>query len=96
MQKFGLDTLKAEKLSIIELEILQEKATSLGRAGRKLRTSLEALENSNAENNKEQLLNDVIDSVWELMLQREFSGFHHKNLEWIKNTMRYRAMYSAD
>lgn len=41
MQKFGLNTQRATKLNAVELEITREKATALGRAGRKLRLCLE-------------------------------------------------------
>lgn len=87
MQKFGLDTLKSEKLTAIELEIVKEQATSLGRAGRKLRLALEEYEKKKEgcdSERKDALIENVSQGVWELILQREFTGFLHGNLEWIK------------
>lgn len=73
MQKFGLDSLKTEKLSAIELEIVKEKATSLGRAGRKLRLSIEKYNKNVSADNQENFIDEIAESVWELMLQREYS-----------------------
>jgi len=44
MQKFGLQTNRSSQHNAIELEIAREQATALGRAGRKLRVSLERYE----------------------------------------------------
>ncbi len=41
MQKFGLQRNSSSRYSAIELEIVKEQATVLGRAGKKLRLSLE-------------------------------------------------------
>lgn len=84
MQKFGLDTLRSEKLSALEREILKETATALGRAGRKLRRALDTWQARSSESDEARLIDEICRSVWELVVQREFAGFVHGNLEWVR------------
>lgn len=89
MQKFGLQTNRGSKNSALELEIKKEQASALGRAGRKLRLSLEAYDDKQktlldpAEDQR--LLDEISANVWALLLQREFLGFNHGNREWLLN-----------
>ena len=91
MQKFGLQRNSSSKYRAIELEVVKEQASALGRAGRELRLSLERYQknqgsdsNANISNTLENL--DVIEisnNVWELILQRELLGFTESNLQWV-------------
>lgn len=89
MQKFGLERHASGQPNAIELELAKEKATSLGRAGRKLELSLENYNNLLAKNLSEdeesRLISEISSNVWELMLQREFVGFVEGNLQWIRD-----------
>jgi hypothetical protein len=85
MQKFGLDTQRTQKLSVLEVEILREQATALGRAGKRLRVSIErfSVTQSTTATDERKLIDEVAANVWELSLQREFVGMVQGNLEWI-------------
>ena len=88
MQKFGLRTHRTAVYGLAELEIRKEQASALGRAGRKLRLSLEDFaktvpEQLSAEQ-QQALLQSISDNVWQLVLQREFLGFIEGNLEWVQ------------
>ena len=86
MQKFGLDSFSGKRHSALEFEIVKEQASALGIAGRKLNEALERYyrsEKEQSEEDLEDLLNDVVDKVWGLLLQREFLGFLHDNVDWI-------------
>lgn len=93
MQKFGLKTHSSSRHSAIELQIVKEQASALGRAGRKLRLSLERYqlmvcenqgsnENDGSHQERDSIL-EISNNVWELMLQREFLGFTENNFHWI-------------
>jgi hypothetical protein len=87
MQKFGLYRSDKSNLNAIELEIIREKSTALGRAGKKLRVSLEQYHKRQTSSNtlsEQELLNSISLAAWELILQREFAGFTSGNLEWIQ------------
>lgn len=86
MQKFGWESPRVDKLKAVELEVIKEKACTLGRTDRKLKAAIigfESLEPDSAESDKTSLLNDIADAVWALILEREFCGFHFQNMEWI-------------
>lgn len=87
MQKFGLQTNKAIKNTAIELEVVREQASALGRAGKKLRLSLEEYEakrHTIRDDRQERvLIKEISENVWALMLQREFLGFIDGNLSWV-------------
>ena len=92
MQKFGLRTNRSARLNALELEIVREQASALGRAGRSLRLSLEAYNKAlGGELSKEEeqtQVHDIADKLWALILQREFLGFTENNIEWIKDNYR--------
>ena len=88
MQKFGLQRNSSGRHSAIELEIAKEQASALGRAGRKLRLSLEnyqgKLNHDLSMDQKNKFFNQIADNVWALVLQREFVGFIEGNLKWVR------------
>ena len=88
MQKFGLQRSSTGQFSAIELEIAKEQASALGRAGKKLRLSLENYQTKldiglslEQENN---FLHEISNNVWELVLQREIIGFIEGNMKWVR------------
>lgn len=89
MQKFGLQVNRSNKHGAVELEIAREQASALGRAGKKLRISLEIYESKRvevvSEKEEQALISDISDNLWGLMLQREFLGFTNDNISWIKS-----------
>ncbi|MEM7359907.1 MAG: DUF6665 family protein [Pseudomonadota bacterium] len=89
MQKFGLQRTSSKLPTPVEQEILKEQATSLGRAGRKLRLSLEKYERLHRTDMpsgaRSVMFDEIANAVWELMLQREFVGFTEGNLTWVKD-----------
>jgi hypothetical protein len=76
----------------IEYEIRKEQTNTLGLAGKQLQNALREYEAfisiGNAEDSlrAEQLLDGIAQKVYALLLQREFIGFHHNNLEWIQSS----------
>lgn len=88
MQKFGLDSLKSEKMNALELEITKEKSTALGIAGKKLRDSIAKYRQATshkgvASKERDRLLASVLANVQALTVQRELLGFIHDNMDWI-------------
>ena len=85
MQKFGLQRNSSSQYSAIELEIVKEQATVLGRAGKKLRLSLESYQQKHDDKKTDDaLIKEISNCVWELIIQREFIGFIDGNLEWVR------------
>jgi len=88
MQKFGLQTNRSSHHSAIEVEIVREQASALGRAGKKLRISLESYEKQRykalSESEEKSFIKEISENVWALMLQREFLGFIDNNLNWVR------------
>lgn len=88
MQKFGLQRISASQHSAIELEVVKEQASALGRSGKKLRLSLEKyqafLEYDHSPEEQHKLIEEISNNVWELILQREFLGFTDNNLQWVR------------
>ncbi|MFT5137216.1 MAG: hypothetical protein ACI8XV_002253 [Arenicella sp.] len=87
MQKFGLQRISSSRHTALELEIAREQASTLGRAGRKLRLSLEeyecSLDHGLSKEQKNIFLTEIAKDVWALLLQREFVGFVEGNLNWV-------------
>jgi hypothetical protein len=73
----------------LELEIFKEQAGALGSAGKLLSTSLkkhqEHIQNGGREGDPvtEELLDEIAQRAYELMLQREFVGFTQNNAAWL-------------
>ncbi|GLR50270.1 hypothetical protein KYK30_00695 [Shinella yambaruensis] len=65
-------------LSILEYELMSERADALGRHGLKVEKALELLAGRLAagcgEAEREDLLNDAADKVWAFFIQREICG----------------------
>jgi len=91
MQKFGLQRNSSSQYRAIELEVVKEQASALGRAGRKLRLSLMCYQKNQGSDSNLDVSNtleissilEITNNVWELMLQRELLGFTESNLQWV-------------
>lgn len=88
MQKFGLNKSKSSVCNAVELEVVREQASALGRAGKKSQLSLERYKRP-VKNDADTLrlkisIDEISSNVWELILQREFLGFTQNNLRWVK------------
>lgn len=60
----------------IDLEIRSERASSLGRAGRRVESALGALRTFGGRpEDREPLLREAADAVWSYFVQREMMGF---------------------
>jgi hypothetical protein len=91
LQKFGLDSLKSDKMRALELEIAKEKSTALGVAGKRLRDSIAEYTQSISSaavssDERARLLSSVSANVQALIVQRELVGFTHDNMKWINQT----------
>jgi hypothetical protein len=91
LQKFGLDSLQSDEINALELEIVKEKLTALGIAGKRLRESIEkytqSIENhAVSSSDRDRLLAAVSEDVQALSVQRELVGLTHENLNWIVRT----------
>ena len=91
MQKFGLDALldksnRYSQLNDLQREFLKDGATALGAAGRLLVKSLERLKRDKEKLSSadlELLHKEIAEGFYNLMLQREFTGFVDSNIEWM-------------
>ena len=93
MQKFGLDTVlektkKLDDFEELEFEILKETSSALGRAGRKLRESIESHKEGMKSGFKDKAeiehLQEIGNDFHALMIQRELIGFIESNVNWIQ------------
>lgn len=57
----------------LQVELMAEKAASLGRAGRRVEKTLAVLREASAED-RPAALKDAADAVWSLFVQREICG----------------------
>jgi len=79
-------------INALKYELMREQASALGRAGSKLEIALQNYHNFITRSSSSDmtqltvLLDDIAAKMWALALQRELIGFHHDNLEWIKDT----------
>jgi hypothetical protein len=73
---FGVSILAENSLSAVDQEILAEKASSLGNAGRKVEACLEKLR-AHRDGNEARLalVKSVADAVYAYFVQRELCGF---------------------
>ena len=89
MKKSAVDSIKGRKMTVVELEIAQEQAESLGLAGKRLREAIErfdrAVRHQQAPTDYEELLSEVVSRVWALVVQREHIGFKQDNLRWVRD-----------
>jgi hypothetical protein len=76
----------------LQYELFREQAGALGIAGRQLQDALivysKHVEGGGlaGQSRTEQLLDEVANKVYALLLQREFVGFVHNNMEWLSAT----------
>jgi hypothetical protein len=73
---FGVSILAETKLSAVDQEILAEKASSLGNAGRKVEACLEKLRaHPDGKEARAALVKSAADAVYAYFVQRELCGF---------------------
>ncbi|MFO1151516.1 MAG: DUF6665 family protein [Alsobacter sp.] len=67
--------------SVLDVEIAQQRAQTLGDLGHQVEQALQALRDHDADGRdreaRERLLDAAADRVWALMVQRELSGLRH-------------------
>ena len=73
-RRLGVETGEA----VLRYELLEEQAGSLGRAGRKVETALEALKQAPAAD-RDAALRAASDAVWCFLVQREVMGLRDRN-----------------
>ena len=111
MQKFGLETVlekahRFDKFRNLEIDLLKEQSSALGRAGRKLKESIEIYEKEKIkgylQNSEEEYLQQIGNNLYSLMIQREMIGFIDSNVDWIKQfyeipegAFQYEGVYRA-
>ena len=90
MQKFGLDSLKTQKSSPLELELAKEKSTALGIAGKQLQNSIAKYRKSISQvgvpSDEDRLLAALAADIQALIVQRELVGLTHDNMQWVVQT----------
>ena len=70
----------------LDLEIMQEQAEALGRAGKKLKQAIDrfaAVETGMDATTRDALLNEIAARAWALMVQREHIGFKQECWRWV-------------
>lgn len=73
---FGVSILGETRLGAIDQEILAEKASSLGNAGRKVEACLEKLRSHEGDREtRSALVKSAADAVYGYFVQRELCGF---------------------
>ncbi|MCL1073548.1 hypothetical protein [Shewanella dokdonensis] len=87
MFKASLANLRGSKQTVLEREIAKEQSTALGKAGRRLKATLDAYQTDSAcqfrRHTEAWHIQQLTDAVYALMVTREFLGFVDCNLEWI-------------
>jgi hypothetical protein len=88
LQKFGLDSLKTQKLSALELEFAKEKLTALAIAGKQLQISIAKYRRSISQDGttsdeRDRLLARLAANIQALIVQRELIGLTHNNIQWV-------------
>lgn len=72
-RRLGVETGDA----VLRYELLEEQASSLGRAGRKVEQALAALSAHEGEG-RDKVLRAAADAVWGFFVQREIMGFRDR------------------
>jgi hypothetical protein len=88
LQKFGLDSLKTQKLSALELEFAKEKLTALAVAGKHLQISIAKYrqcvsQTGTTSDERDRLLVRLAANIQTLIVQRELIGLTHDNIQWV-------------
>jgi len=80
--------LKREPLGDLDREIRREQSSSLGRAGKKLHDSIKEYKRKLPDSRKSEinknLLHDIAENFYKLLVQRELTGFINGNIYWIR------------
>ena len=93
MQKFGLDSVlerahRYDEFRDLELDLLREQSSALGRAGRKLQESIVLFQKESKsrfkKKSEKEHLQEIGNNFHALMIQRELTGFIDSNVDWIK------------
>ena len=93
MQKFGLDnvlakTQKFDEFQELELQLLKEHSSALGRAGKKLDDAINVYQQQQSQHLTPQqthiFLTSIAQNLHTLMIQRELTGFTDSNLSTIR------------
>jgi len=77
-QNFSQTTRLETGESILNYEIMEEQAASLGRAGRKVEATLEALRAHPGGEGRAAALKAAADAVWSFLVQREAMGLRDR------------------
>jgi hypothetical protein len=99
MQTFGLDSAQMQKITAVELEIIEEKASALGITGGRLETALGEYrrhrQRGAGATNLAPLIARIANDLHELLIQRESMGVPYQNLEWVLRTYKIPEEISA-
>jgi hypothetical protein len=74
-RRLGVETGEA----VLRYELLEEQASSLGRAGRKVEAALTALRDHPGGEERAVVLKAAADAVWGFFVQREIMGLRDRN-----------------
>jgi hypothetical protein len=87
MHNFGLECLQMQKVTAVELEIMEEKASALGITGRRLEAALAEYRGPRQGGTRgkkpAELIAGISNNLHELLIQREAMGIPHANVEWV-------------
>jgi hypothetical protein len=91
LQKFGLGSLKTQKLSALELELAKEKLTALAIAGKQLQKSIAKYrqsisQGSTTSDERDRRLARLAANIQALIVQRELIRLTHDNIQWVVQT----------
>jgi hypothetical protein len=90
MQNFGLESVQMQKITAVELEIMEEQASALGITGRRLEAALAEYRGHRQRGadaqNLAQLIAGITNNLHELLIQRESLGVPYQNVEWVLRT----------
>jgi hypothetical protein len=73
-RRFGFETGEA----ILNYELMEEQAQSMGRAGRKVEAALAALRDHPGGDGRGEVLKAAADAVWGFLVQREVMGLRDR------------------
>jgi len=74
MKRLGAETGEA----VLRYELMEEQAASLGRAGKKVETTLAALRDHPGGEGRAELVRAAADAVWGFLVQREAMGLRDR------------------
>jgi hypothetical protein len=90
MQNLGVESVQIQKVTAVELEIMEERACALGITGRRLRVALSEYryhrQGGVRGKNLAELIAGIANNLQELLIQRESLGIPYQNVEWVLRT----------